>query len=299
MSQILRLTPTTLELLVYVDGSLTDLAADPTLTVTDANGSTVTAGAVTKPSDTTGTYQATLAGQTDLNRLTAVWVGKLGADDVTFTQSYEIVGNFLFAENAVRVATMSGNQTPLSDESLYPDVVIGRMRDLITDQFEQRTGRSWTRRYCRIEMPGTGTSKIDLWDGHPRDSDGNETGGPGRYTDIRKIIKATVGGTAQTLADLVIDGSRILHKNGTFTTGSASDPHNVVVEYEYGPDPVPHEANEHGIVMAIANLVASDVSAYASSFAGQDGTVSFSAFGLAWPSKTFEWLKWHKPVLVR
>ena len=128
---------------------------------------------------------------------------------------------------------------------------------------------------------------------------GDETGGEGRYRDITKLIKVTVGGTALTLTDLVIDGTHILHKNGSFTARSTSDPLNVVVEFEYGSHPVPFEANEHGISMALTNLVASDVSAFASSFTGQDGTVNFAAFGLAYPSKVFEWLRWHKPVLAR
>ena len=43
MNQILRTTPATLEILVYQDGTLTDLDANPTLVITDANGTTVTA----------------------------------------------------------------------------------------------------------------------------------------------------------------------------------------------------------------------------------------------------------------
>ena len=296
MSQILRNTPATLELLVYQDGDLADLDANPTLAVTDANGTVVTTGAVTQPGSTTGTYQAVLTGQADLNRLTAVWTGILATEAVSFTQIYEIVGNLLFTESAARASTISGAQTPLSDGTLYTDQMIQRMRGLIADQFEQRTGRAWTRRYCRVEIAGTGTHRLDLWDGHARTMAGDETGGEGRYYAIAKLITVTVGGVTQTVTDLVIDGTCILHKTGSFTAGSTSDPLNVVVEYEYGPNPVPAEANEHAIVMAVTNLVASDVSAFAQSFTGQDGTVSFE---LAYPAKVYEWLKWVRPVLAR
>ncbi len=298
MSEILRSTPATLELLVYKDGDLTDLDANPTLVITDANGATVTSAAVTKPGSTTGTYRSVLSGQTNLTELAAVWTGVLSSEAVIFTQTYEIVGNLLFTEAQARTKTISGLQTPLSSATDYPDADIVRMRALITDQFEHRTGRAWTRRYCRIETAGSGNAVIDLWDGHPRDTGGNLTGGPGRFRNIINIISASVDGTAQTVTDLAIDGRRIIHKTAVWTAGSSSDPHNIIVEYEYGSDPVPLEANEHGLAMILANLVPSDVSGYAQSFSGQDGTVVYGPGGLAWPTKTWEWLKHNKPVLV-
>lgn len=298
MSQILRSTPATLELLVYQAGDLTDLDALPTLAITDANGNSVSSGSVTKPSATTGTYRSVLQSQSDLTTLAAVWSGDLSSEPVSFKRGYEIVGNLLFIEAQARAKTITGQQTPLSDNIAYPDSDIARMRTLITDQFEHRTGRAWTRRYSRVELVGNGGPVIDLWDGHARDSRGDQVGGPGRYRHIAKIIGATVDAVAVSAADLAIDGRRIIHKTGVWVVGSISDPFNVVVEYEYGPDPVPFEANENGLLMALANLVPSDVSAYAQTFAGEDGTITFGPNGLAWPTKVWEWLKHSKPVLI-
>lgn len=298
MTLILRNTPGTLELKVYKDGTLTDLDADPTIAVTDANGNAVTTGAVTKPASTTGIYRSVLPGQANLNRLTAVWTGLLSSETVKFAQVYEIAGNLLFTEAEARATTITGLQTPLADETDHPDSAIARMRALITDQFEWRTGRSWIRRYARMELSGTGTAIIDLTDGRPRASDGAKTGGPGRLRDIVSLISVTIEGTAATLSDIAIDGRQLIHTNGVWTRASVANPFNVIVEYEYGPDPVPLEAAENGLRMAVANLEPSDVSAWAQTFAGEDGSTNFGPNGLAWPTKVWEWLKKHRPVLI-
>lgn len=296
MTQILRNTPRTLELKVYQNGDLTDLDTDPTLALTDANGVAVTTGSVSRSS--TGIYQSVVDGQSNLKTLRAEWSGNLAAKPVVFVQQYEVVGSLLFTESEARSKTITGQQTPLSDENLYPDAAIARMRTLISNQFEHRTGRSWIRRYCRVEISGSGTHVINPRDGESRDSDGNESGGAGRYRNIRKIIGATIDGTTIDANDIKVSGRKIIYTEGLWSRPSTVDPFNVVLEYEYGDDPVDLEANENGLRMVVANIQPSDVSGYAQSFSRPDGTTTFPQGGWAWPSKVWEWLKKNPPVLL-
>jgi hypothetical protein len=290
--QILRNTPATLELLVYQSGVLIDLDSTPTVVVTDANGASVTTGSVSKPGSTTGTYRSTLPPQADLKTLKVVWSGALSSDPVEFTQQHEIVGDFLFIEADARGYTVTGQQTPLSSETNYPDAAIARMRELITDQFEQRTGRSWVSRYCRTELHGTGSRELSLRDGHPLDADGRMSGGPGRHYDIQRLISVSIAGVAQTVGDYTLHGRKVVGPT-TWPRASWDSLFNVVIEYEYGVTPTNLEAEENGLRMAVANLVPSDLSAYAMTAAAAGESISFpqQSGGLVWPPKVWEWLK--------
>lgn len=293
---ILRNTPDTLELRVYDGPDLADLDATPSLAVTDANGDAVTTGAVSKTA--VGVYEASLDGQADLKALTAVWSGVLNGNAIEFTEVYEVTGNLLFTEAEARGKTITGQQTPLSDTDAYPARAIKRMRTLLTQAFERETGRSQIRRYCRVELPGSGTSLIDLTSGVPRDVDGNESGGPGRHRDIAKIIAATIDGTAVDVNTLEPAGRRVHRQSGVWNRATRDDPLNVVIEYEYGLHPVPIEANENGLIEAVNRLQASDVSRYAQTFSRPDGATTFPTGGFVWASKTFQWLKGSKGPLV-
>lgn len=296
--QILRNTPATLELRVYQVDDLIDLDANPTLAVTDANGTTVTVGAVSKPGGTTGIYQAVLPSQPNLSDLVATWTGLLDTESVEFVQRHEIVGNFLFTSAQARGWQTSGNQTPLSDTAAYLDSAIVRMRELVTDQFEEKTGRSWTTRYCRMEHHGGGTV-INLLDGHPQDVYGNESGGVGRIRDVAKLISVTIDGVAGTLSDFKLHGRKVIHTAGSFPFYTNATPFPVVVEYEYGQMPTPLEANENGLRVTAANLVPSDIPSYSQNFTANDeGTITFPPGGFVWPAKTMEWLERNKRVRI-
>ena len=275
-----------------VSGTITDVGA-VTVTITDAAGTAIATDAAT--TNTSGTYTYTLGNRSALTVLKVVWSDS--DTDATRTDWYEVVGNVLFDENEARTVTYTGSQTPLASASEFTDAEIDRVRRLVLNQFELRTGTAWTRRYARAELVGDGTRWLKLWKGRFVDSEGNEVGGPGR-TLPTKLISVTNAGTAVAASDVEIVGSRLYRKDGFWTAAQPSDPWNVVVEYEYGPDPVPYEANEHGLRMAVANLVPSDVSGWAESFTTPDGSVRYSA-GLAWPSDVYDWLKNHpRPPVV-
>lgn len=297
--QILTNTPGTIELQVFQAGDLTDLDTDPTVAFTDANGTAVSSGTVSKPGATTGIYRSTLPGQVNPAELTAVWSGTLGGETVEFTQHHEIVGSLLFTESQARSKTITGAQTPLSDGNTYPDALIASMRELITDQFESKTTRSWITRYCRMELHGSGSRELNLTYGHPLDVNGNISGGPGRLYDIQSLISVSIDGTLAALADFTLHGRRII-RNTTWPLGTNDNPFRVVVEYEYGVEPVDLEAQENALRMALANLVPSDLSAYALTSTVGVESLSFPQQhgGFVWPPKVWEWLQRNPPRRV-
>jgi hypothetical protein len=173
------------------------------------------------------------------------------------------------------------------------------MRELISRQFEQETGRSWIRRYVRVETPGTGTHVLPLR-GVARAADGNAVGGPGRSRGPINVISVTANGDTVDPAILVLEGNRLLRTSGFWPAATVSNPLNVVVEYGYGDDPVDPEARENGLRMVVANLVPSDLPDYAQTIS--QGGESFSLqqnIGLrAVPVKTRDWLDRHRSMVL-
>lgn len=269
------------------------LDAAPTVAVVDANGDSVTVGTVVAGSG--GVYTAPIDAQ-PLGVLRATWSGLLGGDAISETTVHEVSGNLLFTDAQARAKMISGQQTPLSSSSTYPDTRLAEVRREVTEWFEQKTNRSWVRRYCRAEFIGTGSKLLDLTAGQNRDADGNAVGGPGRFRDVAEIISVTIGGTA--ISDTFhIEGSLLAMENTTFSR--SADPFNVVIEYAYGHDPVPPEARDNGLRLAMKILVPSDVPAYAQNFSGGgEATVSYPPGGFVLPPQTHDWLKRHRPVLI-
>lgn len=262
-----------------------------TVTITRANGTAVdTDAATTDNADGSYSYQISRADNSQIDTLRLDW--KVVSTDEVVTLYEDIVGSLLFTIAQARDKTITGQQSPLSSTVNYPDSAIARMRELVTEQFEQRTGRSWVSRHCRVELHGTGARWLSLRDGHPRDADGRMSGGPGRLYDVQRLISVSVAGVAGDVADYTLHGRKVVGPT-SWPRASYDSLFNVVVEYEYGVTPINLEAEENGLRMAIANLVPSDVSAYAQTLAAAGESISFpqQSGGLVWPPKVWEWLK--------
>lgn len=281
--------PTTLTKKWYVDGTQSDVGT-VTYAVTNGAGTVIASGTATKNgTGVTTNYTFSLPIVADPTVLRVRWTrSDSGAylDDLL-----EVFGSVLFTEAEARAKQISGLQTPLSSETSYSDDTIATWRLKIQEAFEQRTGRSWVRRYCRLELSGNGGYQLGLHDGYARTSLGLEAAGPGRYRDIRRILTATVGGTAVTVGNIKILGSQLHRTDSTWAVATTTDPLNVVVEYEYGIDPT-WEAHENGLRMILANAIPNDISTFAVSLSNEDGSQSFQRDGgFAWPTKVWEWLK--------
>lgn len=289
MNHILRNTPATLEVLVYSGGDLVDLDADPTLVVTDGNGTVVASGVVVKLGATSGVYQSILPAQANLSVLTAVWTGLLAGNAVILNQTYEIVGNHLFTESDARNAKIVGGQSALADDVAYPDDLIAGWRRTITELFEHRMHRGVVQRYCRQKLSG-GYRALNLRHGYPVLANGNPLNRPGRAWDVARIISITHDGTPVLPGDVEVVDGNIWYPAGTWTPAvSQTPPLNITVEYEYGPDPVWAEAHQRAIDLLLANAAPKGFPSSATSVSTEDGTFRITNF----PVAVEEFLKKH------
>ena len=257
----------------YGQGGTADTDVDNvSVVVTDAAGDTVSTGSAV---GTDGVQVYTLPAQSAPGVFYLTWTDDDGNE--TRQSVVEVVGNFLFDEYDARNRAIKG-VNPLSDGSAYPDDLINAGRTQVSDMFELRTGRSFVRRYCRAEFAGTGGRYLWAADGIARSSGKRTLAGIGRVRDLITVTACTVNGVAQTASDIVTDPWGFHHTNGYFTRAMSSSPFNVVVEYEYGQDPTPYEAQEEGLKMLFSNVVPSDVASRATSMSNEDGTFRLTTF---------------------
>ena len=280
MTQILRDTPATAQLLNYQNGDLTNFDATPSLAVTDGNGATVTTEAVSSPG--TGIYQAIIPGQTNVSMLKAVWTAAMSTRTVVHTVWYEVVAHTLADEAWIRSYGAKATGTgPLASATDYTDAMIEEARERAVTRMEDWTERGWIGRYCRIEAAGTGTRTLWLADGEPRLADGTSLHRPGRLSDVRKIISASADGTALNTSNLRIDSSvgAVYRTDADWPSATSSNPRNIVIEYEYGLSG-PQDGSER-VLMALvaADLVPSLVSDRAMSMSTEFGIERYVTAG--------------------
>jgi hypothetical protein len=257
-SQILKGTNALLEQ-VFSAG---DATGNVTVTVTRADGTTLSTGTATH--GTVGQYTYVVAPQTELDYLTVTWSGTWGGVVNTITSYAEIVGGVLFPLSDLR---SFGDQV-LSDTVKYTDETLRESREQITDDFEDICQCSFIPRYGRDVLDGTGNCRI--WLTHKR---------------VRRIISASVDGVA--LSDLTIlkpyPTGRLERTNGTWGSGVLNS-QNVVVAYEYGWPSPPAGISRAAKTLARYELVSSDISDRMVSFSNDLGEVRLSVPGNKYPT---------------
>lgn len=272
---------TTVTMTAYTDGTKTDQGTF-TVSAVDANGTSVSVGAVTDGSD--GTYTVTIPKQTAPKLITLTWTESGGT---TYTTYVEVVGSLLFDEAQIRAF----DAAMLTSATTYPDAALLDAHDRVADYLEHQTSRSWIRRYCRAELAGTGTYDLHVGDGNPVTSSGLPLHRPGRARDIINVISVTVDGTAVNDVAAHPDG-RLVRSGDVWTRGTTTDPVNVVVEYEYG-QPYPVDGVDRvAMLIARQQLVASRVPSNAQSFTDALGTYTFDESRL--PYEAWHWIRAHQ-----
>lgn len=255
---ILKNTSASHDIYVYVDGTLTDLDAEPTYTITDANGDTVDTGTSTNQS--TGIYRLNVTPQTAVAKWTVTWAGELNSSDWGAETHIEIVGAYLFTE-----ADLRAHHDSQITAATFSDAQVTAARERITDEFERICGVSFIPRYRRQQCPGSGDYWIDLE--RPR---------------VSEVLGVTIGTTTVAASNFTADNSlRMLYRtNGVFTAATTSDPVNVTVEYEHGHDSVPGDIRRAAIILArhqlLRDVTGTGVPANASSWTDPSG--SYTAF---------------------
>lgn len=219
-SRILVGAPATLTAAFYDGGE--DLV-DPgvvIVAVTRSDGTAVATGAAT-----TGTGAAvrtyTLAAQTRLDHLTAVWTGDAGR---VVTTRHEIVGGF-YAELA-EIRALDA----VTSEAKYPTALLETARRQAEDRFEEATGVAWVRRHARDILSGNGATRLVLGHRPPR-----------------SLIAATIDGTvAGDLTRFRLYDEGLIERTGgtTWPKEAAGGGGNVVVEYVHGFDAPPADLKQ-------------------------------------------------------
>jgi hypothetical protein len=243
-----------------------------TIGVLDGNGATVVAAGTGTTNNGDGTYSYSLGIQTALTVLVLTWTGGSQSQ----VDHVDVVGGHLFTEAAARAFDRSA----MTSATTYPDADIAAERARITDLLEGWTGRSWIRRYVRLETKGGGTRHLWLGPGSARLSDGRSLSRPGRGLDTMSVISASLNGSALTLGNIVVDNGRLWRTDGFWTYPTTSSPVNVVVEMEYG-SPGVMGVDRIGLLLLRDHLVASNISDRARSFSDELGTMQFVTPGLA------------------
>ena len=272
MSTIVTNTgPTTLTKTWYADGTATDVGT-VTIGIDDANGTTVVASGTATANGADGTYTYSLATQTTVKLLTVTWTRT--DTSAALVDLLEVTGSRLFTEAQARTFRAKADGTAaLASSSEYTDAMIADEHDRIVAKLEAWTNRAWIPRYCRIELPGTGSRELNLNDGIPRDSTGRALNRPGRLYDVSTIITASASGTSITASNIVIDGATLRLTTGTFTRATTSNPFNVTVEYEYGLPYPADSVDDIAMLLLVKKLVPSAIPDSALSWSADFGSM--------------------------
>jgi hypothetical protein len=275
--RVLRTTAATLTHAFYVDETLTDLAAPPTVTVNRLDGTQVTTG--TSTHTTTGVYTFTLPGGPSspgsatyqLDYLVVTWAGTLAGAQITVTDEVEIVGGFYFG-----LAEARASDSSLADTVKYPTSLLALRRIQVEQEAEEIMERAWVPRFRRVSLPGTGRDVQPLQD-----------------MDIRTLRAASVAyltgqtpqaltGSALSMIVVTAEGTLVRPANVPWPVGIG----NVIVEYEYGRD-FPPEGLRQAMLTRFRNrlnVTKSAIPDRVMSYTTSDG-VSANTFRLSQPGQ--------------
>lgn len=244
-----------------------ETAADPggtTATVTVYRGDgTVLVGPVAATHNGAGTFTYTLAAQTQLNNLTAVWTGTDGSQRTTY---HQIVGGF-YAELA-EIRALEG----LSNASKYPTSALEAARTQAESRFEWATRVAWVPRYYRETLDGNNRSDIMLTWPRPR-----------------QVLSVTTDGTVQSdLTQFRLYTFGVLERaNGVwFLADVYGGGQNVIVEYTHGYDRPPEDIRWAFMtyVRYVLYETQSRIPDRASAFTTPDGTFQLVTAGFNRPT---------------
>jgi hypothetical protein len=263
VARILKNTAASITTSWYVDGTATDVG-DVTVGIVDSAGTTVVAAGAATTNNGDGTYTYAIANSLtgSVAEWTVTWTDVDSGDDLD--TEVEVVGSHLFTEAQARAFDLSA----LSDASTYSDADIALARDRITDAFESICEISFVPRYAREQLPGTGTPI--LYVSKPK---------------VSEVLSATIGGTAQTVSDIVVLPGRGLHHTTTdWTAATRADPLNCVVAYEHGYTKPPGEITRAALIVLREQVVASDIPLRALGYSTEIGNVQLATAGMrgAW-----------------
>lgn len=180
----------------------------------------------------------------------------------TYTSWYEVAGGFFFETEEARAF----DDSAMSSTTDYPTDKIIAAREQVEEDIEQVCGVAFVPRGKRINLHGTGTSRLLL---------------PDLY--VTSLVAAEVDGTALTteLDDLVIEASgRLILAEHSWDLGDR----NVLVDYVHGYAQVPDPIKRAALMWTRARLVPTSLDDRATSHTDETGTRQLAVAGRRFPS---------------
>jgi hypothetical protein len=211
--QIQRTNAETIQMTFYSGETATDADGAVTIGIVDEAGTEVVASGTSTTSAGSGVYTYSLAGQSDLKRLTATWSGTWSSA-MEFNSTHEIVGGFYTSPYQVRQMDSIEGET-----STFPLTDIIQATEWAETVVEDYIGTSFVYRYQRDVLDGTNDQAIRLTKMFPR-----------------KILSASIDGTALTSAEInkiALYESGIIAREDSVWNYTVPGK-KVIIEYEYG-----------------------------------------------------------------
>lgn len=249
--RILRGAAATLTVTICdADGEPSDPSGTVTVGVVNAAGTVVVAPGTTTSRPTPsedGRYLVAAPVATVLDEWTATWTN----GSASWTSSHVVVGGFPFA----------ATDAYLDDAAITPDkfprAVVLATRAEVEDEAEEICNRSFTPRYRRLTMDGSGTNTMVL-----------------PINDIRRVRSVTVNGSALNVAYLrVVDDEFRNQVQRIDRRPFDEDFDNVVFEVEYGLDAPPSDVRRAMLTRLRSRLgmPRTSIPDRANTFQGADG----------------------------
>jgi hypothetical protein len=248
----------------YEGGVATDPDSAPTVTVTRADGTAVTAGAVTDET-AAGTWSVTVPASANglLDTLTVDWAALVNGESQEYIDTVEVAGGTLFT-----LAEFRALGSAYANTTNYPDSKVVDARTEAEQELEGACGIPFVPRYARETISGEGATvlRIGAWFGG-RLHDG---------TPVHSVLRsATVDGTALTVGDVTLDGGGLYYPGG-WTRGYR----NITVVYEYGAAYVPNPVKRAGLLLAKQKLTPGAADDRAINMSNDTGTYALMQAGV-------------------
>jgi hypothetical protein len=192
------------------------------VTVRDASGATVYTGDATS----SGTeWSATLPARPE-GVYTVSWVAGTSATDA---DSFEVVGGFLFTIPEAR-----GSDMDLADATRFPTGEVKHYREVVEDEFERITGRSFVPRTARVEVEADDTATLFLG-----------------YFDVSALVAIEGPSGAVDMAGWAVDPAGFVRAPYDLADGDR-----YTVTFRYGHGQAPEDVKRAGLLRLRSLLTA-------------------------------------------
>ena len=192
------------------------------VTVRDSTGQTVYTGDATNSGDA---WSVALPAQPE-GVYTVEWVAAGLAVD---RDGFEVVGGFLFTLPEARQSDMD-----LADTGRFPTAELKHYREVVEDEFERITARSFVPRTARVEVEGDGTPILYLG-----------------YFDVAELKAVSGPSGAEDVSGWGVDSTGFLRAPYDLPEGAR-----YTVAFRYGFGQVPEDAKRAGLLRLRSFLTA-------------------------------------------